>query len=355
MIAALVVVTTLAVGIAVARTPATAYASTCDGAVFSNEWQRSLDAELSGLAYTAAVFDTASGCWYELNSDVTLTTASAVKLQVLAANLDRAESLGQPLTAAEIGAANRMLWFSHNSPSTSLLYERVGTAGMVAFSDAVGATSMRHSLIYGITTTSAADLTRSSLATLNFDVDSPLTVESRAIARELLVDVHFTQRWGISAGLPADHEVWLKNGFFPCTSCGPFSGTYTWRVASTGYVERPDQTGWAISVLTDGSSSQQQGIDAVEVIASHVSQLLAEGSPASRPIDDANCTTVESADGATSITMKLGLERSDWTEVLWVSGNEGPLLGQLMCAAEALDGVRSCICPGVSESDNRPH
>ena len=302
---------------------------------------------LAGLAFTASVYDTRSDCWYALNPDLSLTTASAIKLQVLAANLGRAERLDRSLNESEREAAERMLWFSHNSPPTSQLYDAVGTSGMAAFSNAVGATSIQHDQIYGITRTPAIDLTRSTLATLNLEVPSPLTADSRDTAREILAGVHFTQTWGVSAGLPEDHDVWLKNGFFPCRSCRPFAGTYTWRVSSTGYVERPDGTGWAITVLTDGSSTQAQGIDAVEAIAGAVSAELADGSAEPRLSARPNCTTVESGWTQASLLAALGAALDEWSDIRWVSGNEGPLLGQLLCTREPLDPTDfdACICP----------
>ena len=323
--------------------------SNCADNVFTAEFDRNTRDVLDGLAFTASAYDTRSQCWYHLNPDLSLTTASAIKLQVLAANLDRVEGLGRTLSDSEVAAAERMLWFSHNSPPTSQLYGLVGTAGMAAFSDGVGATTIQHNVIYGITRATASDLTQSSLATLNLAAQSPLTVASRETARDLLVNVHFTQTWGISAGLPEDHEVWLKNGFFPCRSCQPFAGQYTWRVSSTGYVERPDDTGWAITVLTDGAQTQEQGVAAVEAISSAISRELADGPAQPRPVDEANCATVDPGATQASIIGALALDPTEWDDVRWISGNEGPLLGQLMCAREPIDraGLASCICPEV--------
>jgi len=328
-------------------------ASDCSAEIFTPAVEQRLLTELDGLAYAASAYDTRSGCWFHLNPDVLLTTASAIKLQVLAANLDRAERLGRDLTQTERESAARMLWFSHNSPPTSELYVQVGAMGMAAFSRAVGANTIEHTAIYGITWTPASDLTRSSLATLNLEVDSPLSTESRTYARQILSNVHDSQRWGISAGLPADHSVWLKNGFYPCRSCRPFVGEYTWRASSTGYIERPDGTGWALTVLTDGSATQAEGMAAVEVIASIVSGSLADGEPAEPSAEPPNCTTVTATSTTASLTAALAVDASEWSDVRWVSGNEGPLLGQLVCAREPLDmtGLSTCICPSREGAD----
>jgi hypothetical protein len=317
----------------------------CNQDVFATEWTQQVDSRVGDLAITASVYDTRTSCWYEFEPSLVLTTASAVKLQVLAANLDRVETAGRDFTANERAHAQRMLWFSHNSPSTSALYGSVGTSGMQRFSAAVGADSTRHSSIYGVTSGPARDFTRVALATLDLGAPSPLTVRSRRVARDLLSDVHFTQRWGISAGLPADHEVWLKNGFFPCTGCRPFVGVYSWRIASTGFVERPDGTGWAITVMTDGAKDHSQGSDVVELFASHVAEYLRDGQADARPVDRSNCVTAQGAESPSSITRRLQLPSSSWSDVRWVSGNEGPLRGQLLCGRKPLARVSPCICP----------
>lgn len=129
---------------------------------------------------TASVHDTATDCTYALHDDVRLTTASAIKLQVLAANLARVEDLDRPLGAQEREHAERMLWYSHNSPPTSQLYVAVGTSGMERFSEAVGASSVHHTPIYGITETNALELNLATRATLDLHATtSPLTIESR--------------------------------------------------------------------------------------------------------------------------------------------------------------------------------
>lgn len=326
----------------------------CNEDIFSNEWAQIATEELGDLAATASVYDTRSSCWYDYEPSLVLTTASAIKLEVLGANLDRVEAAGRSLNASELAHTQRMLWFSHNSPSTDVLYNSVGTVGMQRFSAAVGAESIRHTARYGATAGTAKDFTRVALAILDLEATSPLTRGSKQTARDLLSNVHFTQRWGISAGLPADHDVWLKNGFFPCVACQPFPNAYTWRLASTGYVERPDGTGWAITVLTDGASTHAQGSDAVEFIAAHVAEHLRDGhddgSPLARAIDQANCVIAAGGESPSSIMARLQLTGSSvngpsWSDVRWVSGNEGPMRGQQFCDPNPLARVSPCICP----------
>lgn len=326
---------------------ADAQANECRSDVFSDAFIAELVETAPDLAITAAVYDTRSHCWYELHPELALTTASAIKLQVLAANLVRLEGLGRGFTETEARYAERMMWFSHNSPATSSLYVAVGRNGMRAYSEAVGAPGMQHSAIYGVTRASARALTLVALSALHDGSPGPLTSESRAVARALTAGVHPTQSWGISAGLPPGWKSHLKNGFFPCINCGPFSGVYTWRVASTGFnADVIGDQGYAISIMTDGARSQREGIDVVEVVSRHVAAALAPAGEAARPIDNANCVTVDAGESSASITQRLGLTTNDWPEVRWVSGNEGPLRGQLMCGDAPLAETEACLCPG---------
>jgi hypothetical protein len=64
------------------------------------------------------------------------------------------------------------------------------------------------------------------------------------------------QSWGISSGLPAGHDVALKNGFYPLT------------------------------VMTEGSSTEAPGIALVELVTAHVNDRLTVGDAADlRPIN----------------------------------------------------------------------
>ncbi len=323
----------------------------CHIDVFDESFVAELDDEFADLAVTAAVHDLRSGCWYHVHEGMVLTTASAIKLQVLGAVADRAERLGRELDAVEVDSADRMIHFSHNSPPTGVLYDRVGVSGMTAFSAAVGAESTRHSSIYGVTSATAEDLSRVAVAVLapnSGSITSPLEPETRADLRAIVAGVHHTQQWGIGEGAPDGWTALNKNGFFPCTSCAPFSGTYTWRVASTGvWIDDDTQDTLALTVLTDGAQTQQRGMEAIRIIARHVGETLLDAGPGDRPFDHARCVAAESGESGASIARRLGLG-DRWSDIRWVSGNEGPMRGQLLCAPEPADNVEPCLCPDAA-------
>ena len=320
----------------------------CATVIFDEQFAADLDALAPQLVVTASVFDAHTGCWYELNPQERLTTASAIKLQILAANLWEHQRSGTTLSPADRAYAERMLWYSHNSPSTSSLYANVGVTGMASYSDAVGENDATHTAVFGVTRASAHHLTSVAMSALDDNATGPLDPEHRQVARDLLDGVHPSQRWGISAGLPDGWTSRLKNGFFPCTNCGPFSGQYTWRVASTGMnVETGTNRGYGISILTDGAASQAEGVAAVEFVSRHVASALTDGPESEREVDRANCTEVLSGESATAIAGRLGLTSDHWAEIRWTSGNEGPIRGQQMCGDEARALIQPCICPDV--------
>ena len=69
-----------------------------------------------------------------------------------------------------------------------------------------------------------------------------------------------SQRWGATAGVPTGWSVPLKNGFFDSRCCN-------WRINTSAVVERPDGTNYALTVLSDGWSSDTPGIEAVQLVS----------------------------------------------------------------------------------------
>ncbi len=310
----------------------------CVASVFDDAMQQRTAFVARGRPVTAAVHDTATGCWYHLDEGLVLTTASAIKPTVLAANLARARAQGRSLSPTEANWASRMISLSHNGSATTPLYGQVGVDGMAAYTAAVGAGHTRHTTDYGSTASTARDLALVSESMLHLGSRlGPLDDASRAVAWGYMTSVHPSQQFGITAGVPEGYDVALKNGFFPCrVACvepARLWGVYRWRVGSTGFVRRIGQAdGLAIAVLTDGNQTQSEGVALVEFIARHVSAELLGGDVANRDFDRATCATVQSSDAAAAITAALGVDVGRWASVRWTSGNEGPYWGQTMCA-----------------------
>ncbi len=303
----------------------------CSRHVFNDAFRSHLEdvvLETGVNRLTAAVTDTRTRCSYDLNPTVRITTASVIKAEILAATLLRSERAGQgALDLTNRTRAERMMWFSHNSPPTSLLWSLAGQRGMEEFSRAVGATATLHTPVYGATVTSARD--RNAVVLELLHSGSVLSDASRAEAWTLMSSVHPTQQWGVSAGLPSGWTFANKNGFFPSRGAG-------WRTGTTGFARPIDSVnGYAITVMVDGAPTQLAGMQVVETITAHVAAVLADGAPAPRAFDGAQCVTTSAGSSWQDAAIALMGSAARADDVRWVNGNEGPLRGQLLCSPEA--------------------
>jgi len=219
-----------------------------------------VDAEDGHLA--VAVLDTASGTTASVGDDA-FVTASIVKVDILAALLHRS---GGELTADQRAAAALMIEQSDNDAATAL-YQAVGQAdGLNAANAAFGLTGTAggDDGYWGLTTTTATDQLR--LLQVVFGADSPLDGASQQYLQGLMGQIATDQDWGVSA---ADQggDPRLKNGWLPRTTSG------LWVVNSIGRVAY-DGRELLVAVLSDGSATQQAGIDLVERVASAAAEAL---------------------------------------------------------------------------------
>ncbi|GAB3685635.1 serine hydrolase [Angustibacter aerolatus] len=291
---------------------------------FTAAFRADLTKRFPGQRVTASVHDTRTGCWYSLHGSMRITTASVIKAGVMGAVLLRAQDRGRGLTAWERARVHPMITWSYNNPSVSDLLGRVGgTAGMHRFDVRMGATHTTERAAYGATVTTARDRTLVSLHLLQGG--GPLEAPARATAWRFMRGVTPTQRWGITAGVPLGWNAALKNGFYPMRGAG-------WRVGSTGFVrENATGEGYAISVLTDGNSTQVRGITLVETVSRQVARTLT-GEPAKeRVVTRSRCTTTRAGQSWRDVAAKLHTTR--WKDVRKVSGgNPSPLSGQRACS-----------------------
>lgn len=300
---------------------APAGAGTCSD-VFPAGYADTLARDFPNQRVTASVFDTRTGCEYRLNHGLRLTTASVIKAGVLGAVLLKAQDAGRGLTEWERARIRPMIQYSHNNPYVSDLYSHVGgVPGMDRADRRWGSQSTTNTASYGATWTTAADRTRVSLRMLHGG--GALQAAGRTEAWRYMSTVHPTQRWGISAGVPSGWAVALKNGFYPMRG-------YGWRVGSTGFVRKGSYGGYAVTVLTDGGSSQVQGMRLVETVSRRVASVLAGGPATPRSVDRAVCTNASSGESWSTVARRVS---ADPAAVKAVSGGNPSLLqGQRACS-----------------------
>ena len=219
-----------------------------------------------GHRISAAVYDTRTGCQYLLRPDLQMTTASVLKAEILGGVLLRAERQQRGLTAWEQSLVYPMIRYSDDPSANALWSSLGGVAGMQSVDAAFGLGQTQQANPWGDTATTAFDR-NIFMRKLLLDEGSPLSAPYRSLARAYLLQVTPSQRWGITAGVPAGWSVPLKNGFFPAVCCA-------WRVNTSGMVERPGGGGYVLTVMSDGWPSLAAGIPAVEFVARDVASWM---------------------------------------------------------------------------------
>ncbi|QKW23890.1 serine hydrolase [Kitasatospora sp. NA04385] len=206
--------------------------------------------------FAVTVTDPASGASAAWGED-SFVTASIVKVDILAALLLQNDGV---LSSTQKAAAALMIEQSDNTAATTLFEAVGGASGLDAANAAFGLTGTVAGTdgFWGLTETTAADQAR--LLRVVFTEDSPLGPSSRAYLAKLMGLVADDQDWGVSA---ADQggAVQLKNGWLPRDSTG------LWVVNSIGRIEYGGRS-LLVSVLSDGSASEEAGIALVESVAS---------------------------------------------------------------------------------------
>lgn len=238
----------------------------CGRDPFDAQFQRDLDAFGAAAHHlTAAVFDDRTGCWYHLRRGERVTTASVVKIEIMAATILRAQDQRREVSQWELSRMTPMI-HSSDDPSASALWVNLGGAGAVsAYGERLGlSATVETEPKWGLTSTTAEDQVRFVHELLQGGVLDP---SGRALAWWQLGHIREDQRWGVPKGVPADWQVGHKNGFFNSTCCG-------WRVNSVGYVADPDGGGYSIAILSDNWGSLEEGIPTVEAVAARVSGTL---------------------------------------------------------------------------------
>jgi beta-lactamase class A len=215
---------------------------------------------------TASVYDVTSGTTYLYRPGVGEQSGSIVKVNILATLLWQLQTRAAVLNPDDLKTASGMIEDSDNNDATTLWNEIGGSQAVTHFDALAGMTGTTPDSegIWGVTTTTALDqvelLKRVAL-------ENPLLdANSRAVEIGLMEHVVGYQRWGISAGPPADAIVALKNGWVPIVSDD-------WQVNSIGYVSGTGRE-YLIAVLTNADPNEQYGVATIEGMSSIIWSVL---------------------------------------------------------------------------------
>lgn len=201
------------------------------------------------------------------SSAETFTSASIIKVDILAALLLQAQDRSGRPSSAQQQLASDMIRASDNDAAQKLWGEIGRRQGLDAANARLGLSSAHagQEVPWGLTRTTARD--QIALLKAVFTQDSPLNAASRSYLRTLMSTVNEGQNWGIgAAGAPGAPPV-LKNGWLPDGT------TRLWVVNSVGIVERAGHS-LLVVVLTDGQPTREAGTALVERIATTAVEAL---------------------------------------------------------------------------------
>ena len=225
----------------------------------------------------AAVFDLSTGQQWTLGQQAPQAEASVVKLEILEAVLHQRTAQRVVLSLTEQELTPPMIEQSDNQAATTLWGDVGGAKGMRAFDHQAGLTHTTPSNClqcpgsswpgWGLTATTPQD--QIALLRQLVQPSSLLDRNDQKYALHLLENVTPSQRWGVSAGVPAGVTVALKNGWLPLGA-----GNSDWQVNSVGWVSGDSRT-YLMAVLSTGNPSEQYGIDTLNHLGAMVWSALA--------------------------------------------------------------------------------
>lgn len=217
---------------------------------------------------TVALYNTLTGKTYLYRPGVAQTTASIIKVDILATLLRQAQVAGEPLSDDSSDLATTMIENS-NDNSAQKLWAKVGASvGVGAFDSLAGLsdTDLNRFGYWGLSTTTAAD----QLAVLKAVVypNDILDTTARDYELRLMENVESDQQWGVSGGVPSGVTVAIKDGW------DPLDNDTTWQVNSIGWIDGQGRN-YLLAVLTTGESTESYGIQTIQGISTLVWSELA--------------------------------------------------------------------------------
>ncbi|MEU7017205.1 serine hydrolase [Streptomyces sp. 2RAF24] len=253
--------------------PAPQVSCTSGKAGLATKLQRDITAALASRTGTVAVgvHDRTTNTTCTLRATTSYDSASVVKVTVLATLLWDAKKHNRYLTARESTLATAMITKSDNAATTAL-WNQLGVTKVKGFLAASGMTRTVPGSggYWGLTRINVTDEQR--LLTLLTTRNTVLSDNSRAYILKLMGNVITSQKWGTPAGAPSSVSKHVKNGWLQRATRG-------WRVHSIG-VFRGGGHDYTISVLSDGNSTMNYGVQTIQAVAKVIHRDLVPTAPA---------------------------------------------------------------------------
>ena len=195
--------------------------------------------------------------------------ASAVKVPVMLAVLERAESEGRELTRLEEQRLQAMITQSDNVSTTALWTQLGGAEGIGRYLDHLGSPQFEWGTgnYWGDTAASANELAELLAHVLD---GAALGIDEQATALSLLESVAPDQRWGVAAGINLEDasgvRLGIKDGWYPQPD--------GWRLASTGIVRAEGSPDYVVVIVSDQQPVFEEGVWSLERLAAEIHHAL---------------------------------------------------------------------------------
>lgn len=216
-----------------------------------------------------SVHDRRSGGVFSYNAPLENATGSIVKVMVLVAFIERRRESGRGLSEHSKALAERMIRYSDNDATNSLLAQAGGSPSITALAERLNMKSTKGRGAWGRTTTTATDQRVLMDAIVSGKVLTPV---DRRYVLGLMRQVTPEQRWGAGT-VPAGAIAEVKNGWVPIAPRG-------WRVNSIGHVTGNGRD-YTIAMLSYDNPSMEAGTSTLNTLSGYVYRHLGETAGAS--------------------------------------------------------------------------
>lgn len=238
---------------------------------FAGPFSRNLESKYPGKKITAHLYDTRTGCHYELNAENRQPTASVFKVMVMAGTLLEAQAASRSVSDFELSQLTPMITRSTNPQVRALWRSFGGSPWFRVQADLFGldetSVTADGGSAWGRTMTSSSDQVY-LLRQLLIGDGGLILPEYRAMAIGLMTSIAPEQTWGVTAGVPSTWKVAQKNGFAGSTT------------NSIGWVDEPgDSDGYLVAILSTGWPNFRAGIPAVEAVNEAIAAAMFDTVP----------------------------------------------------------------------------
>ena len=211
-----------------------------------------------------AVADSRTGVSCDFRHGRHFHSASVVKVIILGALLRHLMAEHRALTPEQVTLTTEMITESSNT-AASALWRAVGRRHLRRF---LHLAKLTHTTLgpggyWGLTRVTARD--ELVLLKVLKSKDSILDKPSRAYALSLMARVIPAQRWGVTAGAPADMTAHVKNGWLP--------DPVLWVINSIG-IFTSQHRNYRIVVLTRDNPTMAYGVDTIQGVAEVINHEL---------------------------------------------------------------------------------